>query len=910
MKNQTKLIAFLSAVILSLGLAACSSSTSESESSSSSASESESSSSSVVEVTGISLNQSKVTLDVGDTVTLTATVSPEDVTEDYTITWSTSKKKVASVSDDGVVTAKKEGTAVITASVNGYSAECTVTVNAEEVSVTSVSLNKEALYLTVDGTYTLTANILPSDATNQNVTWSTADSGVASVSSSGVVTGVATGSTTVTVTTEDGSYTDSCSVEVSSSSVAVTGVSLNYDALSLSVGDSVTLSATIEPYNATNSNVSWSSSDTSVVSVDSGTVTALAIGNSDVTVTTDDGSYTATCTITVSEEESNGSYTPDTSDTDILIITEAGEYTLERDYKQVYVNAADADVVVNLNGYTLENSENSPIYVYTCNSIDISANSGTTSYIKDTRETYTTDDDSQGKGAIYVEDGDLTLKGKGTLYLTANYYNGVHGKDDVNVKNLTLDITAVHHGIKGNDSVTIKSGTLNICCGGDGLHTENSDVSSKGNQRGIITLSGGTITINSWGDALAASYDAVIEEADSTVPLTYTAKTNTYSSYDGEVIETSTSSLYIKMNSSTYSSGSYSYAAYIDSTWYGATYKGEITTEGQGRGPGGGGSSTYYVYEIEKPTDATSFTLYRFSGSNVTTYSTSSYNAVSDAKAFNENYDMVTISLKSGKISFGSWENYSSSNSNTASVSAKGIKAENEIYITGGTIDLKTYDDGIHANNDGTLENGNTPLGNVIISGGSSTIYASDDAVHADYTLTVSGGSIDVTYSYEGLEGNLINISGGSTYVVATDDGVNAGSGTSTPCINVTGGFLDVTVPSSGDTDGIDSNGTYVQSGGVVIAKGPGSASGMTMGSAAIDTDGTVTISAGTLIIFGGSEQTPSCSGNVTKTLCSSSTVSTGTKTISFSSTSYSTTLTHSTSGCVVYSELGTASLS
>lgn len=153
-----------------------------------------------------------------------------------------------------------------------------------------------------------------------------------------------------------------------------------------------------------------------------------------------------------------------------------------------------------------------------------------------------------------------------------------------------------------------------------------------------------------------------------------------------------------------------------------------------------------------------------------------------------------------------------------------------------------------------------------------------------------------------------LRISGGSTYIYATDDGVNAGSGkASTPNITVSGGLLDVTVPSSGDTDGIDSNGTYTQSGGVVIVKGPGRANSQTMGAAAIDTDSTVKITSGTLIVFGGIEQTPSSS--VTKTLCSSSTVSTGSHTITFSSASYSTTLKYSTSGCVVYSSLGSATL-
>jgi len=363
------------------------------------------------------------------------------------------------------------------------------------------------------------------------------------------------------------------------------------------------------------------------------------------------------------------------------------------------------------------------------------------------------------------------------------------------------------------------------------------------------------------------------------------------------------------MNSSTYSNGGYTYAAYIDGNWYPATYKG---TQSDGNQPGGGfgGSRSYYIYQLAKPSGATSFTLYRYQGSNVTSYSTETYNAKSDAKAFNSAYDMVQVSVSNKTISFSSWSNYNSGNSNTADVSAKGIKAENEIYINNGTIDIKAYDDGIHANNDGLIENGSTPLGNINISGGDITVEASDDGVHADGKLVVSGGEINVKNSYEGLEGNVINISGGNSYVYATDDGVNATKGNSTPVINISGGLLDVEVPTSGDTDGIDSNGAYTQSGGVVIVKGPGNAGGNSMGAAAIDTDGNVSISKGTLIIFGGTEKAPTTNSGITKTLCSSNSVSAGSHTVSFSNnTGYSTTLKNSSRGCLVFSELGTATL-
>ena len=706
---------------------------------------------------------------------------------------------------------------------------------------------------------------------------------------------------------------------------AVNGVTLNYEELTMYKGKSASLKATVTPDTALNKEVTWTSSNISVATVNNGLVSAISEGTTVITVKTSEGGYTATCAITVIAEEEETPYNPDTTDSDIYFITDstlsngtydstADEYTfsITKNYKQIYVNAPEKVIVIELNGVTLENNTNSPIYVEDCDTVEISAKKGTTNNIKDTRIAYATDQEGQGKGAIFVNNGDLKLKGTGTLNITANYLNGIHGKDDVKVQKQTLNITAVNHGIRGNDSVTITSGTINISCGGDGLHSENSDISSKGNQRGNVTINGGSLTINYWGDAIQAAYNAVIDQLDDTAPTTYIAKTNKYSSYSGETIDTSTSNFYLKMNSSTYANGAYTYAAYINGNWYQATYKG--TQSGGGQQPGGfgggGGSRTSYIYQLEKPADATSFTLYRFQGNNVTTYSTETYNAKSDAKAFNSAYDMVQISVSNKTISFSSWSNYASGNTNSADVSAKGIKAENEIYIKKGTIDIKAYDDAIHANNDGIIENGSSPLGNIIISGGNTTVEASDDGVHADGSLTISDGEINVKSAYEGLEANVINISGGSSYVYATDDGVNATSGNATPSINVNGGLLDVEVPTNGDTDGIDSNGSFTQSGGVVIVKGPGNASGNSMGAAALDTDGAVSVSDGTLIIFGGSEKTPTTNSKITKTLCSSNSVASGSHTVSFSNnTSYQTTLKNSSRGCVVYSALGTATL-
>ena len=172
-----------------------------------------------------------------------------------------------------------------------------------DVAVTGVSLNKTSTSIQVGASEQLTATVEPNNATNKAVTWSSNSPSVATVDNSGNVTAVAEGTATITVTTQDGNKTATCTVTVtpaSSDPVAVTGVSLNKTSTTLTVGGSETLTATVQPSNATNKAVNWSSNPTSVATVDSnGKVTAVAEGTATITVTTQDGNKTATCTVTV-----------------------------------------------------------------------------------------------------------------------------------------------------------------------------------------------------------------------------------------------------------------------------------------------------------------------------------------------------------------------------------------------------------------------------------------------------------------------------------------------------------------------------------------------------------------------------------------------------------------------------------
>ena len=177
-----------------------------------------------------------------------------------------------------------------------------------QIAVTGITLNKTSLTLTEGGSETLQATIQPSNATNKTITWSSSNTSVATVDSAGKVTAVKAGTATITATSNNGKKVN-CTVTVNAKTVAVTGITLNKTSVTLNVGGSETLQATIQPSNATNKTVTWSSSNTSVATVDSaGKVTAVKAGTATITATSNN-SKKASCTVTVVEKQPSVSYT-------------------------------------------------------------------------------------------------------------------------------------------------------------------------------------------------------------------------------------------------------------------------------------------------------------------------------------------------------------------------------------------------------------------------------------------------------------------------------------------------------------------------------------------------------------------------------------------------------------------------
>lgn len=248
-----------------------------------------------VDVTGLTLNSSAMTIEIGKNGSLTVTVKPDNAT-DKKVTWSSSNTSVATVDSNGKVTAVAAGTATITAKAGKQEASCTITVPKKEI--TSIVIN-EKLSLKVGESCALSVTIEPSDAADKSLKWTSDTTSVATVDGNGKVTAVAVGTAKITVTSSNGK-TAVCNVTVTENKISVTEVSLNKTTLELVVEGTETLTATVKPDNASDKAVSWTSSDTAIATVDTnGKVTAVKEGTATITVTTKDAGKKAECKVTV-----------------------------------------------------------------------------------------------------------------------------------------------------------------------------------------------------------------------------------------------------------------------------------------------------------------------------------------------------------------------------------------------------------------------------------------------------------------------------------------------------------------------------------------------------------------------------------------------------------------------------------
>ncbi len=494
--------------------------------------------------------------------------------------------------------------------------------------------------------------------------------------------------------------------------------------------------------------------------------------------------------------------------------------------------------------FSIKSASINPITILSGEEVALKAKKDTNNYIYDNREGIDETDETLYSGAVHAI-VDLEVGGKGALSVISKNNNGIHTKDDLQVQNLTLTVACQDNALKGNDSVEITSGTLTlIAMSGDGIKTTNSDISSKGNQRGTVSILEANVDIYAACDGIDAAYNVSIGGENTNVNI-YTDK---YSNYSQEVTATSTAEYYIRFSSKSYAYSVKYYNSSSEYEWVNATYHSAVSS-GMGK--------TYYYYAFPKKTEYTKIQFFVYSSSMEQGQETE-YVAASDYLTLNTTYDTLALTSKNGSLTY-SWTNYttsssqggfgggmgggaSSGNTDKGDYSTKGIKSFNEIIIDNGSINIKSYDDAIHANNDSALENSQTPLGNVTINGGTLSLYSNDDGIHADGDLTITDGNIHILNSYEGVEGQTISVTGGSISVIAKDDGFNA-TATSGTGIALKGGFVYVYCTG----DGLDANSRTSYS-GISFEGGNAVIIANSSGNSAIDTEQGYKYSAGSVI--------------------------------------------------------------
>ena len=249
-------------------------------------------------VSKVTITPKAVSVDVGQTYWLLSDVEPFNV-GNSNLVWSSSNTAIATVNQAGFVTAVAPGTVTITAAaLDGSGVFDTCTVNVPLYLTTGVTLNKNTLALLKGQNEKLTATVLPSNATYKDVIWSSNSPYVFTVDQTGLITTFGAGSGYVTVTTVDGGFIDTCYVSVT---IPVERITISPSPTFVGIGQTNWLTATVEPFNAENSNVTWSSSNTGAATVNqAGFVTGVTAGTVTITATALDGSgVVGSCTVTV-----------------------------------------------------------------------------------------------------------------------------------------------------------------------------------------------------------------------------------------------------------------------------------------------------------------------------------------------------------------------------------------------------------------------------------------------------------------------------------------------------------------------------------------------------------------------------------------------------------------------------------
>jgi hypothetical protein len=516
-------------------------------------------------------------------------------------------------------------------------------------------------------------------------------------------------------------------------------------------------------------------------------------------------------------------------------ITSEGTYEITGtlDDGQIVVNTSDAGLVkMILNGVNISNSTNAPVYVKSAADTAIVLAGQTTNYLTDP-SVYVYDDpnDTEPNASLFSKDP-LTISGTGSLTVYGNYNDAIASKDELVIAGGSINVISVDDGIRGKDYLAIEHGSITVSAAGDGLKSDN----DQDPMLGYITIGGGTIHITSGGDGIAAETDVVITGGDfailsggghtATLPPDLSAKGIkgvAKVTIEGGIFNLDCADDAIHSNNDvTIDDGTFTIASGDDAVHSDVTLKingGTITIPG--------------CYEgIESASIAiTDGNFHIVSSDDAITADTGVVISGGDFTIVSGGGHTVTI---------------------PSSASAKGIKGLVGVVIEGGTFNLDCADDGVHTNNDVAIGGGT-----LTIATNSSTSASYGDGIHADDVIHITGGTITVTTCYEGIEGRDITIDDGTIHITSTDDGINAAGGSGlNNYLHINGGYA--AVYASGD--GIDVNGHMTMTAGTVIVHGP-----TVDNESPIDYDGSFVISGGFVVAAGSAGMAQAPSGTSTQ---------------------------------------------
>ena len=262
----------------------------------------------------IKLSPSTATIKVGSTTQISANIEPSNATNSELV-WTSSDPSIATVTDKGVVKGVKSGVITITAKTKDGKVVATSKITVEELAptptpmvITSISFTDDNVSVEKDKSLNLIVEIEPVELSSSKLSWESSDNSIVTVDDNGKITGIKKGTATITVTTNNGKKA-TCTVTVVDNTIPVESITLNPSEVEIGVGGSKQVIATIEPSNATNRELIWTSNNINVATVDAnGIVTGVGVGETTITVKTKDGTVVDTIVVTVDNDDNTDTF--------------------------------------------------------------------------------------------------------------------------------------------------------------------------------------------------------------------------------------------------------------------------------------------------------------------------------------------------------------------------------------------------------------------------------------------------------------------------------------------------------------------------------------------------------------------------------------------------------------------------